>query len=126
MEPVSPWLAIETLCGKLAKLLLEQGVPHEPVALPQAAEEATDVWIRTYLCGPDEIVYPTDPLILRGLLARFQYVSTLAAAYNARGMPAPEGPAMNLLRVLLIDLWYRHFRAEWLAPTAPASEPPKP
>jgi len=101
---------LDTLVGELSNVLSEPP-GNSRRRLPSDPEKAADKWVRRYVRSR-QVPLPSSA-VLQLLLARASYAAIFARLAPQQDLDVPIGKAVEIVEILMIDLWHGCFRDKW-------------
>ena len=101
---------LDTLVGELSNVLSEPPGGSRR-RLRSDPEKAADKWVRRYVRSR-QVPRPSSE-VLHLLLARASYAAIFAHLAPQQDLDVPIGEAVEIVEILMIDLWHGCFRDKW-------------
>ena len=101
---------LETLVDELSTVFSETEVRSRR-RMASDPEKAADKWVRRY-ARSRQVPLPSAA-VLRLLVARASYAATFARLAPRQEVDIPTPKAVQIVEILLIDLWHGCFREKW-------------
>lgn len=101
---------LDTLVDELSAVVSDTDSNRRSRTAPDP-EKAADKWVRRYVRSR-QVPLPSNQ-VLHELLARASYAATFARMAPRQELEIPTPRAVEIVEILMIDLWYGCFKEKW-------------